>query len=281
MTYKIDRILISVDDNPLYIQFLPLFSLAWQKLLGIKPTLAYITDLPREKWAWMDEYCQEVIHFPVDRTLPSGKCRTFAARMVMRYREPEMISMVSDIDMIPLNGHYFENILSNYNKNMFVSSGYNAYEFGDGDPKSTIREPKIRKFPSCYTIATGAVWKEIINPNNLSDDALIKSWHNIRFYDYKESVNDPNFDDESLMRALIQKWNPNRDKVIGINRNIVRTGFMSDRLDRSNWRFNMDMLRSGKYVDAHCPRPMENYRPSMQIIADYLEVPLIIGDKNA
>ena len=273
---KINRIFISTDDNPLYIQFLPMFSLAWQRLLGIKPTVAYVGNLD-DKTHWMKEYCDDIIYYPKHNALPNGRCQTFAARMLMRYLYPDDICMISDIDMLPLNGRYFDELLANYSVEKFVSSGYNAYKFGDGDPKSTIKDPNLRKFPSCYTIATGKVWKEIINPNGLSDSDIVKSWFDIKYFDHKESVNDPNFDDESLMRALIQKWNPSRDRVIGIDRNIVRTGFMGDRLDRSNWRFNMDMLKGGKYIDAHCPRPMAKYADSMKLIAGYLDIPFVIG----
>ena len=59
---KIDRIFISCDDNPLYIEFLPFISMAWDKLIGIKPTLAYVTDYPESKWLWMKDYCGDILH---------------------------------------------------------------------------------------------------------------------------------------------------------------------------------------------------------------------------
>lgn len=273
---KIDRIFISCDDNPLYMQFLPVVSMAWDKILGVKPTLAYVTDKPESEWKWINDYCKGVIRYPIDNNLPNGRCKTFVARLLMRNLFGDDICMVSDLDMLPLNAKSFTEILKGFNRDCLLVFGHNAYEFGDGDPKNKIFDPKLRKFPSCYNIATSKVWGDIVNPNNINDDDLVKSWYNIEYYDYRESVNKENFDDECLVRALIQKWNPNRDKIIGVDRRMERVGFMSDRLDRSKWRIDINKLKNGDYVDAHCPRPMNDYLPSVKVLTDYLGIELVI-----
>ena len=280
---KIDRVLISSDDNPLYIQFLPMVSLAWQKILGVKPTLAYVTDKTKAEWEWMEEFCQDILVYPVDKELPNGKCRTFAARMVMRDKFGEDVCMISDLDMVPLSNR-FQSLLENWSPEKLLVYGYNAYAYGDGDPLQPIHDPAMRKFPSCYCVASSKVWKEIVNPAGLTDAELINSWYNFRCYDHKEAINNENFDDESLVRALVQKWNPSRNKIIGVDRSIHHVGFMTDRLDRSNWinarnwpSINQDLLVS-KYVDAHCPRPMKDYLHSMQLLADYLKIPFVFKE---
>lgn len=276
MKRTIDRVLISSDNNPYYIDFLPVVSLSWQKILGIKPTLAYVTDQDRSIWKWMENYCQDIMPIPVDKKLPDGKCRSFAARMIMRYKYPNDICMVSDLDMIPLASKPFENIMEEYKNDRFVSFGYNVFEFGDGDPESNIHNPNLRKFPSCYTVASGETWMEIINPLKLSDDDLIKSWYNIRYYDHKESVNRPNFCDESLMRALIQGWDDTRNRVVGIDREMSGR-IMVDRLDRNNWSIDFKKLSSGGYIDAHCPRPMSKYSDDVKLLTEYLDIPFVVG----
>lgn len=271
---NLDRVFISCDDNPLYIQFLPVVSMALDKMFGIKPTLAYVTDKPESEWKWMNNYCKDIIRYPIDNNLPNGRCKTFVARLLMRYLFNNDICMVSDLDMLPLSVTKFNNALSQYKDDHLLVYGYNAYEFGDGDPKSKIKDPQLRKFPSCYNIASSKTWKEIINPNNLSDDDLVKTWYNIEYYDYRESANKENFDDECLVRALVQKWNPNRDRVIGVDRKMESVGFMNDRLDRSRWKIDVNKLIHGVYVDAHCPRPMNSYLSSMKVLTDYLGIEL-------
>jgi hypothetical protein len=48
---KIDRVILSTDNNPDYIQFWPIVSRVWQEYIGIKPTLALIAD----KSVYIDE----------------------------------------------------------------------------------------------------------------------------------------------------------------------------------------------------------------------------------
>ena len=282
---KIDRVLLSCDDNPLYIQFLPIVSMAWQKILGIKPTLAYVTDKNESEYEWIRKYCEDVLIFKVDWSLPNGRCRTFVPRLIMRYKFGSDICMVSDIDMVPLSNR-FNNLLDRWESDKLISYGYNVFKHGDGDPKSPISDPDLRKFPSCYTIATSNIWKEIINPNNLDDDSLVKSWYNIKYYDYKEAVNTNDFDDESLVRAMVQRWNPKRDRVIGIDRDIVINKIsrqfesMSDRLDRSKWNIDEEKLNNGIYIDAHCPRPMNDHIDSMKMLAKHIGIDFVEGENN-
>jgi len=269
---KIDRILISSDNNPLYIQFLPVVSLAWQKLIGIKPTLAYVS-YDNENIDWAKEYCQDIVVYKFGPEIKRGSTATFCARLVVRTLFGNEICMVSDIDMIPLSKNIFVNLPSDFTRNKFLSIGYNVFKNGDGSPNDpAVRNSKLRKVPSCYTIASSKVWKEIINPNNVSEKEILKQYYNIRDYDSQEAIiNSGYFCDESLMRALLQRWNRDRSKVIGIDRN-----FSFDRLDRGNWNINTEKLYRGEYIDAHCPRPMSSYEESIKSLTKYLDIPYII-----
>lgn len=275
MIKKINRILISADDNIDYIQFLPIFSMACQKIIGVKPTLAYIGNKSYNEWKWMETYCQDILHFKHDNNVLTNRGMAFVARMLMRYKFGDDVCMIGDIDLIPLNFEYFTSISEMIQEDKFLSAGYNVFQFGDGDPHSTIHDPKLRKFPSCYTIATSKVWKEIVNPMNLDDKDVIMTWKGLSVYDHKESVDKDNFCDESLMRALIQKWNPTRDRVIGIDRKMIN-GKILDRIDRSSWRIDKNKLYKKEYVDAHCPRPLIMYN-DIKILTDYIEIPFVIG----
>lgn len=265
---KINRVLISVDESD-YLDYLPVVSLAWQKLLGIKPTLALVTE--KSSLLNIDKYCQDVLYYDIDSRIPSGRCKTFVARMLMRYKFNDEVCMVSDIDLIPLSKHIFEQAMGLFKEDCFMSIGSNLFEFGDGDPMSKIVDPNLRKFPSCYTIAKSNVWKDLINPLGLNDYDLVSTWLNINEYDHKESANKENFCDESLIRLMIQKWNPARDRIIGIPRPLK--GFtLLDRIDKGKWRLDQNNLFNGKYVDAHCPRPLKKYVTDIILIAKYLDI---------
>lgn len=277
MKNAISRILISSDDNPDYIQFLPIFSMACQKTIGIRPTLAYISEKPYSEWKWMVKYCQDILLFHHDKSVLTGRGMAFVARMLMRYRFGDEICMIGDIDLIPLNLDYFDHISTLISPDKFLSVGYNVFKYGDGDPNSHIHDPSLRKFPSCYTVATSKIWGEIINPLGLSDEDLVLTWKSIRTYDDKEAVDKDNFCDESLMRLLLQKWNPSRDRVVAVDRKMINTRMM-DRIDRSCWNIDVEKLKGKGYIDAHCPRPLSDHRDIM-LLTDYLGIPFIIGNQ--
>lgn len=272
---KINRVLIGADDNPLYLPFLPIVSLAWQKLLGIKPTLAYVPSDGKIK-DWMKEYCQDIVVYDIPKEIKRGSAATFCARLLIRAIWKEDICMVSDLDMIPLQKDIFLNLPKNFTKDNFLSIGYDAFKNGDGSPTDpAVKNSNFRKFPSCYTIATSNVWKEIINPRDLAENELLNSWHDHRDFDAQESpVKSHYFCDESLMRALVQKWNPSRDRVIGVDRG-ANLGVMDGRIDRANWQVDKKKLEAGNFVDAHCPRPFSQYRDSLKLITDFLKIPFV------
>ena len=271
---KIDRILLSGDDIGDYLQFLPIISLSWQKLLNIKPTLALVTNNKDDSWRWMENYCQDIIVYPNNNNFSRMATKVFLARLLIRQLFNEEICMVSDLDMLPLNASYFV-IPSNFTEDKFLSLTYDAFENGDGDPRQ-VKQCNIRKVPSCYMVASSNTWKEIINPNNLSNEDLIKSWNGLKIFDYKEDVNAIDFCDESLVRTLVQKWNPSGNRIIGVNRGWIN-GIAEHRIDRSNWIIDNIKLKNNYYIDAHCPRPLIKYRDTIKKLTDYINIPFIIG----
>jgi len=275
MLNMIKHILISGDDNPNYLQYLPVTSLAWQKLLGIKPVFAYVTD-NIDTPPWMNEYCEEIIRYPNWDFIPSAAARTFCARMLLRYRYGDDLCMVSDLDMIPLDKTTFTKFPNTFISDKMLSIGYDVFKHGDGDPNSPPHAPEFRKFPSCYCVATSKVWQEIINPEYLSDIELLQSWVGLNEFDHKEDITKNNFCDESLVRALIQRWNPDRSRIIGVDRGSSAGSAMYRRLDRAHWHIDEKLINSGHYIDAHCPRPLSSYQDSIKKLCDYLGIDFVL-----
>ena len=114
MKNKIDRILISSNDDPLYIQFLPIFSMSCEKIIGVKPTLAYVSNKPYSEWKWMEKYCNDILLFKHNPNVLTDRGMAFVARMIMRYKFGDDICMIGDIDLIPLNNDFFNWIFFAY-----------------------------------------------------------------------------------------------------------------------------------------------------------------------
>jgi hypothetical protein len=194
--------------------------------------------------------------------IPTPNLAKMARHILAGYYCDE-ICMIEDIDTIPLQTKFIENILSKRQKNKLLVVGSEVYN-GSGDEG---------KFPISNMTAESYIFKSIINPDNLNIKDLYRSWINIKVYDHKESINntpDPTgaggFSDESLMRVLINKYN-NIDNVIKITRNV---NIHSDWIDRTWWNINTDKLSKDGYVCCNFLRPFSDNFDLIQPIVKHI-----------
>ena len=243
---KIDKVIMSTNDSPTYIEFWPYISQAWKKLLGnnVEVVLGYVTDKSQEESSWLDLY-GKVIHFHKRHDIPDSNQHC----------------LLSDIDMLPLNADYFIKNSKYVNDNNIVI--YSSDQ--SGIPA---------KYPICYLLAKGKVFKEIINPDNHDEDQLLTSWFDMQIYGEDEAINNTRFSDESLYRIFFERWgvlDKNKHRTVFLKRkwskNIAR-----HRIDRAKWHIDMKKLRKGKYIDSHLVRPLHEHEENIKFLFDYLGI---------
>src|SRR3990167_8708329 len=102
LSFKLDRVILSTDNNPTYKDNWPIVAKAWKELVGLKPTLAFISNEENE----IDETLGDVIRFKPIKGVPND----FYAQ-VIRLLLPAFFKddycIISDIDMLPLDANYF------------------------------------------------------------------------------------------------------------------------------------------------------------------------------
>lgn len=254
-----DRIIISTDDSH-FKQYWPIVSTAWKKFFpNVKISLAFVTE--REDGdplvQKMREY-GEVVLYKVISGIPTAN-QAKMARHILAGEYGDEICMIEDIDTVPLQSKFVNRVISQREKNKLLVVGYEVYK----------GSPHEGKFPISNISAESFIFREIINPSNLSIEELYRSWTNISVYDHKEAVNnDPSiFSDESLLRLLINKWNPNRDKISEANRGAdVRT----DWVDRSWWHIDYNKLNRGEYFICNFLRPFSDNYHNIEPIVHYI-----------
>jgi hypothetical protein len=256
---NIKKVFISTNEHPLYIQFWPVVATMWRKL-GKDPILALVTNKPEEEWEWMKEF-GEVVQFPVRVDIPAGNWAKLA-RWRIYYKYPEDIGMVSDIDMLPISEEYFSSYPDEWDESKLLIKGYDAYGGG-----------RDRKFPGCYMIARGDIWKEIINPNNLSQDEWVESLIGTQKYDHKEDPSKAHsiFSEESLMRVAVYRWNPERNRIVPESRPYGWPPIKT-RICRSQWVIDKNRLNKKMYIDCHSLRPLDKNINALMPIFNYFEI---------
>ncbi|NPV13124.1 MAG: hypothetical protein HPY57_15260 [Ignavibacteria bacterium] len=230
---NIDYVVISSDDNPLYKDFYPIVSAQWNKL-GYKVFYLNITnnetDINETKYGLIKNI--KVID-GIDSGFQSQNVRLFATSLL---RDKNLL--MSDIDMLPLNGNYFRDKAKNLPDNKLL--------FYSGQPYSNVPF-----YPICYILGKGQTFVNLleIEKDYVSFIMKMRSYSNM---DWNT--------DEKYIYNTINKFNR-----IG-KCEILRDRDFKNRIDRSNWTYDINKLKESYYIDSHLLRPYNKYKKEIDIL---------------
>jgi len=241
---KLDCVLTSTNDNPLYIDFIPIFIKTWNKLYpDVDVKIILISNIIPDKFI---EFKENIILFkPIDNVLTS-----FTSQFI-RLLYPCILNykngiLITDMDMMPINNTYYTKNIIEYDNNNFIYYRDNfSFEY--------------KQIAMCYNVATPTIWKDIFKINSVSDIInYIKKINNENTI--KEGHNNTGWCiDQITLYNKVMEWNKKTNCFVRLNEQ--KTKF--NRLHRD--RFNIDDVNirndisTGKYSDYHCYRPMNKY----------------------
>lgn len=242
------RVIVSTDDSN-FKEFWPVVSMAWKKFFpGVELHCAFVSSRKGDDPTVVQMKSHGHVHlFPVIDGVPTAS-QGKMSRLILASTFAEDVCLIDDIDSIPLQSNYINQIFSQditkkIHDGFLMALGANVYHHTDDSGK----------FPMGYITAKGDTFKKIINPHEQSIYDLYEGWKENRI-DGKESVlNTPieKFSDESLLRYLI-KQNP--VKVVNVERNYDIRKYW---IDRSWWGFDQSRLENSDYVMCNFIRPLD------------------------
>jgi hypothetical protein len=221
---NIDYVVISSDDNPMYKDFYSIVAKRWYDL-GFKTYYLNISDT--------DEIIENeygIIHKIkaldfVSTGFQSQVVRLFSSKFI------EGNIMMSDIDMLPINGEYYNQYLNELTDDNVII--YSGQPYGD-----------VAYYPMCYVLSHSSNFKKYLDIENLN----FGEYCQILLEKYGEAWNT----DESFMYDRFQNYKENL--VVKNDRDFSR------RVDRGNWRYDLNLLKRGYYIDSHLLRPYSQYK---------------------
>jgi hypothetical protein len=185
----------------------------------------------------------------VDFPAPPGVSSAFVSQ-VLRLLYPALISgdgyvLITDIDMIPLSGRFFSDVISRAPHNSFVC-------FRDALSRS-------EEIPICFNAGSPAVWRDIFQVFSPEDcRSKLKSVFASVSYSGRHSGRGWSTD-QRLLYAELSRWERLGNKVNRLTDAV--TGYV--RLDRSALPpFSDDFvltLSGGHYTDFHAIRPQSAF----------------------
>lgn len=229
---KIDYAIHSSDSNPYYLDFWPIVAQLWKVKFNVVPILVYIGDDNR----FIDETFGKVI-----RLKPIDGIPIYLQTQIVRFWTPclylDKISIISDIDMLPLSIKYFQKSISKFHDNDYVHLNPCIETYG--------------RLPACYHIANGNTFKEVLDLN-LDWESFIKNvLSNDRFINNQNEDKKSWFADEVYSSYKILNF-PNQQRIKLLDRSNGQNGY---RVDRLNWKYYKTLLKFDYYYDAHSIRP--------------------------
>lgn len=229
---KIDKVILSANENKDYIDFWPLVSKAWERI-GIEPILIYTgKSIP--------QIDGNVIHIHIPFIKSSFVAQN--ARLLVPALFPNDTCIISDIDNMPLSEKYFQTNIAEINDSTFVVYRPEAV------PNNMIS--------IMWNVAKGSVWAEIFNVKSINHMKVKLFFWYFYYYNFKRYRW---YTDQILLKKFVEIFQTKHIKRI-VNLSDKTTGF--NRIDRSSLDEGLKMLNKKDVIfsDFHMPRPLSKYK---------------------
>jgi len=227
---KITRVILASNNNSEYLEFWPIVSKLWSKLLGARPTLAFIGPSDVK----IDQTYGDVVYIdPIEGISTALQAQTI--RLLLPCLFPDDFCLISDLDMIPLQGEYFKKPVANLPKDKFVVYRNAAY-----GPGST-------EYPMCYNAALGSTFQDIFQVDTIEQmQRLMIEWN---------SAGLGWTTDEKMLKKYLNGWRKFGSHCVLLGHRV------GPRICRSrNMCFNPKQLKSNVYIDMHSVRPYSKHK---------------------
>jgi len=242
---KLDCVLTAVNENILYLDFVPIFIKTWNKLYpDVDVRIIMIAkNIPNNLLL----YKQNIIIFePIENVLTSFTSQFIRLLYpcILNYKNGVLIT---DIDILPMNKTYYTENIIEYDNNKFIYYRDNILL-------------KNKQIAMCYNVATPQVWRDIFKVNNVGDiNIFIKNVSDKNVI--KEGHGNVGWStDQQTLYNKVNEWNKKTNNFIRLNEKQTKFKRL-DRIEKvdiynANIRENIE---EGRYTDYHCLRPMVNY----------------------
>jgi hypothetical protein len=244
---KVNRVLLSVNNNKTYSCFWNIVSYVWKTKFNISPTLIFYGTEDEFKSNDFDfTYGDYILLEKFDDISHNGKdwattwCPFYVATLF-----GEEICMTSGIDQIPISNLFIERV-NQIDNNMFVVGFSEAYQNYNTGTLGYFNTQTNVMYPTGHLAGSGKKFKEIFGISNKWKDEIYKvfnsklryhlpnsNWGLDECYGSEKISSYHNQTEIFYMEQLTNFWFPNRIDLEG----------------RINDNFTLDRVKSGSYSE--------------------------------
>lgn len=247
---KIDKVIMSCNDNENYLELWPYVSKVCKLTLGITPVLFHITDeysdFIIEKYGIVKKVKK---HPELSSEFQSQIYRLYGTKFF--YNEN---CLVSDLDMLIFNKEYFINQVENYNDDCFITYLSDAYDLSRPDCQQIWA---LNRIPMCYNLAKGKTFCDLLDLKcDFNEFAE-------RVYNFNFGYDVPEFHKDEVFLGKFLYRNHSNIEIIRLNRGITDVNRIPRRVEKKDfYNMNPDLIYTKELVDCHVAK---DWRENMDI----------------
>ncbi len=264
---KIQKIIFTIDDNPHYKGFWKSISTHYKTRLGMDCKLFVIGDKSTD----MSEY--EVEHGETEFIQKLDNIPTIIQALMGKFyfttTELDTVWMVGDLDLYPLQSYQFIDRIKDVSDTMYVHLNPYAY--------SVNWRSRFEGLAGYYHVGKGSTFKKELRMTTFEDfcNAVYKSnQYGIKFHgqsggeiNRKASKDDFGwFCCEEMYTGELLRDCKKLVELPPILPNFPWLPSAYHRIDRSDMRWDHEMLQNQGYIDMHSPRPYEDHQKVIEKI---------------
>lgn len=243
---KIDKVIMSCDDNPNYLNLWPYVSKVCRLTLGITPVLFHISDEYSDFIPDAYGIVKKIKKHPdIPASFQSQIYRMYGTRFFQNEN-----CLISDIDMLIYNKEYFVNQVQEYNEDCLITYLSDAYDLSRPDCQQIWG---LYRIPMCYNLAKGVTFSKLLNLNcDFNEFAE-------RIYNHEFGYIVPEFHRDEVFLGRTMHRNHNDIEIIKLKRDIKDVNMIPRRIEKKEfYETNSDRIYSKELVDSHIPNDWQS-----------------------
>jgi hypothetical protein len=270
---KINKVIFSMDDNPIYADFWPIQANLVKTILKAEPVLFYITDEDSNFYFDGNGLVKKINKNNCPNIITS-----FQSQIVRMYGTKyfqDEICMTADIDMLMINENYFSKQIENFNDESLVIMDSKAYDLERTECQNH-NESCENRYPICYIIGKGKNFNKVLNTDRNFEEyvddlqKLRLGWGTDELY-FGDKVDNTNHGVNvvKLVRNYTTPWKAEK-RIDRHNFPVILKHCGEIELQKKDGFYNLDKLKLGFYIDAHCPRPYNEYKNEIDKLVEII-----------
>jgi len=257
---KIDKVIMSCDDNESYLKLWPYVSKVCKLTLGITPVLFHITDEYSD--FIHDEYgiVKKIKKHP---DLPT----TFQSQIYRMYGTKffhNETCLISDLDMLTFNKDYFIKQIEKFDDDDLIIYIADAYDLSRPDCAQIWA---LNRIAMCYNLAKGKIFSKLLDLESCDFNEFAE-----RIYNFDFGYDVPPFHKDEVFFGKLVFRNYQNINITKLTRDVIDVNHIPGRINKEDfYNLNPWQIYSKELIDCHIAKDwMENIKSFEAIINEIL-----------